>query len=43
MKRDIWLSYSAPQIDMYEIAAERGYGDSALLPGFGTESDDLIY
>ena len=42
MKKMI-LSYSAPEIDIFEVVAERGYGDSAILPGFGSESDDLIY
>ena len=42
MKKMI-LSYSAPEIDIFEVVAERGYGDSALLPGVGSESDDLIY
>ena len=43
MKKNMILSYSAPEIDIFEVVAERGYGDSALLPGFGSESDDLIY
>ncbi len=38
-----FLSYSAPEVEIFEVVAERGYGDSALLPGFGSESDDLIY
>jgi hypothetical protein len=42
MKKSI-LSYSAPEIDIYEVAAERGYGDSVLLPGFGTEEDEFVY
>ena len=42
MKKNI-LSYSAPEFEVFEVVAERGYGDSALLPGFGSESDDLIY
>ena len=44
------MIYNAPQVDVYEIAAERGYGDSltgggagAILPDFGSEGDDLIY
>jgi len=41
--KKIFLSYSAPEIDLYEVAAERGYGDSVLLPGFGTEDDELVY
>ena len=43
MKKNMFLSYSAPEIDIFEVVAERGYGDSAILPGFGSESDDLIY
>ena len=50
MKRNI-LSYSAPQIDISEVVAERGYnvsepvtgGVGSMLPGFGSEEDDLIY
>ncbi len=36
-------NYLRPEIDIYEVVAERGYGDSAMLPGFGTESDEFIY
>ena len=43
MKKNMILSYSAPEFEVFEVVAERGYGDSALLPGFGSESDDLIY
>ncbi len=35
--------YLKPEIDIFEVVAEKGYGDSAILPGFGSESDDLIY
>ena len=50
MKREI-LSYSAPEIDIFEVVAERGYsvsepvpgGIGSMLPGFGSEEDDLIY
>ena len=42
MKKTI-LSYSAPEVSVYEVVAERGYGDSVLLPGFGSESDELVY
>ena len=42
MKKNI-LSYSAPEVNIYEVVAERGYGDSALLPSFGTEQDEFIY
>lgn len=37
------LSYSAPEVNIFEVVAERGYGDSVLLPGFGSESDELTY
>ena len=51
MKRNI-LSYSAPEINIYEVVAERGYnvsepiiggGTSTTLPGYGSENDELIY
>ena len=51
MKRDI-LSYTAPEVNIFEVVAERGYnvsepiiggGTSTTLPGFGSESDELIY
>ena len=50
MKKTV-LSYSAPEIDIFEAIAERGYsvsepvpgGIGSMLPGFGSEEDDLIY
>ena len=50
MKKNI-LSYSAPEVNIYEVVAERGYnvsepiigGTGATLPGFGSEEDGLIY
>ena len=50
MKRNI-LSYTAPEMNVYTVVAERGYsisgeivgGTGTTLPGFGSESDDLIY
>ena len=50
MKRNI-LSYSAPEVNIFEVVAERGYnvsepvsgGVGSMLPGFGSEEDDLIY
>lgn len=42
MKKNI-LSYAAPEIEIYEVAVEGGYGNSTLLPGFGTEEDELTY
>jgi hypothetical protein len=38
MKNDL-----KPEFDIYEIVAERGYGDSVGLPSCGTESDELVY
>ena len=38
-----FLSYSAPEIDIFDVVAERGYGNSSVLPNFGTEGDDLVY
>ena len=39
------MIYSAPEVEIYEIAAERGYSVSTgtTIPGFGSEEDDLIY
>ena len=37
------LSYSAPEIEIMDVVAERGYGDSIGLPSFGTEQDELVY
>ena len=51
MKKTV-LSYSAPTMNIYEVVAERGYnvsepiiggGTSTTLPGFGSESDELVY
>ena len=42
MKKNI-LSYSAPEIEIFEVAVEGGYGNSTLLPGFGSEEDELMY
>ncbi len=36
-------NYLKPELDIYEVVAEKGYGDSVLLPGFGSESDELVY
>ena len=35
--------YLKPEIDIFTVVAERGYGDSIGLPGFGTEQDELVY
>ena len=51
MTRNI-LSYTAPEVNIFEVVAERGYnvsdpiiggGTSTTLPGFGSEGDELIY
>jgi hypothetical protein len=50
MKKTV-LSYSAPELNMFEVVAERGYsvsepvpgGIGSTLPGFGSEEDNLIY
>ena len=51
MKRNM-LSYSAPEVNVFEVVAERGYnvsepiiggGTGTTLPGFGSEEDSLIY
>jgi hypothetical protein len=36
-------NYIKPEFDIYTVVAERGYGDSSVLPGFGTENDELVY
>lgn len=51
MKKSIILSYSAPEVCAFEVAAERGYsisgevvgGVGTTLPGFGSENDELVY
>ena len=45
MKKNIILGYPAPQVEVYEVVAEKGYivSTGTPLPGFGTEEDDLIY
>ena len=45
MKKNIMLSYSAPEVVVFDVVAERGYQNSVEypsfeLPGFGTETDD---
>ena len=41
MKKDILLSYSAPEFEVYEVAVEGGYSTSVSLPGFGLEEDSF--
>ena len=36
-------NYQKPEFYIFDIVAERGYGDSVGLPGFGTENDELVY
>ena len=43
MKKNMVSSYSAPEVNVFEVVAERGYGDSVILPGFGSEDDELVY
>ena len=35
--------YLRPEFEIFEVAVEGGYGDSIALPGFGGESDELVY
>ena len=35
--------YLRPEFEIYDVVAERGYGDSIGLPGFGSEGDELVY
>ena len=36
-------NYLRPEFEIHEVVAERGYGDSVALPGFGSEGDELVY
>ena len=36
-------NYLKPEFEIFFVVAEKGYGDSIGLPGFGTEQDELIY
>ena len=36
-------NYLRPEIDICNVVAEKGYGDSIALPGFGSENDELVY
>ena len=45
MKKNIILSYSAPEVEIFDVVAERGYEVSTTypsfeLPGFGTENGE---
>ena len=37
------MKYTAPEFEIFEVAVEGGYGNSTLLPGFGSEEDELTY
>ena len=37
------MKYTKPNFEIFEVAVDKGYGDSVLLPGFGTENDELVY
>ena len=46
--KKIYLSSSAPEMSVYEVVAERGYGDSitddnTMLKDFGSESDEFVF
>ena len=43
LKKNRTMKYTTPSIEIFEVAVDRGYGDSVLLPGFGTENDELVY
>jgi hypothetical protein len=36
-------NYIKPEFEIFEVVAEKGYGDSVGLPSFGTEQDELVY
>jgi hypothetical protein len=36
-------NYLKPEFEIYNVVAEKGYGDSFGLPSFGSESDELVY
>jgi hypothetical protein len=35
--------YLKPELEIFDVVVERGYGESVALPGFGTENDEFIY
>jgi hypothetical protein len=38
------MKYITPEFEVFEVVVEGGYGNSTMLPGFGSEEDDtLIY
>ena len=36
-------NYLRPEFEIFEVVAEKGYGDSVQRPGFGGEGDELVY
>jgi hypothetical protein len=42
MKKNI-LGYTAPEVEIFEVAVESGYTSSSLLPNFSTEDDELFF
>ena len=43
MKKNMILSYSAPEVNIYEVVAENGYNASSQLSDFGTVKDEFVY
>ena len=43
LKKQRTMKYTAPEFGVFEVAVEGGYGNSTLLPGFGSEEDELTY
>ena len=46
MKKNILNSYSAPSVEFYNVAIERGFtlsADGTLLPGMGSTDDELEF
>jgi len=43
IKTDAIMKYTAPEFEIYEVVAERGYGDSVTLPGFEVDTDELTF
>ena len=38
------ILYTAPEMEIFTVAAERGYGDSiTVLPSFGVETDQMTF
>ena len=41
--KKIFLSYYAPELNVYEVTAENGYGASSQLSDFGTVEDEFVH